>query len=56
VLAIADLKLRPALARDAGLQAGLQVYAGRVTHAGLAQDVQRPWTSYQQIADMLAEV
>jgi len=56
VLAIADLKLRTALARDPGLQAGLQVYAGRVTHAGLAQDVQRPWTSYQQIAEMLAEV
>jgi alanine dehydrogenase len=56
VVALADLKLRTALARDPGLQAGLQVYAGRVTHAGLAQDVQRPWAPYEQIADMLAEV
>ena len=28
-----------ALDADAGLQAGLQVHAGKITHAGLAQDL-----------------
>jgi len=56
VLELADLGLRAALARNEALRAGLQVYAGRVTHAGLAQDVQRPWTDYEQVAGMLTEV
>jgi alanine dehydrogenase len=56
VLELADLGLRTALARNSGLREGLQVYAGRVTHAGLAQDVQRPWTSYDQVAAMLTQV
>ena len=56
VLELADLGLRAALARNEALRAGLQVYAGRVTHAGLAQDVQRPWTDYEQVAAMLTEV
>jgi alanine dehydrogenase len=56
VLELADLGLRAALARDPALREGLQVYLGRVTHAGLAQDVQRPWTSYEQLAGMVSEV
>jgi alanine dehydrogenase len=56
VIALANAGLREALARDPGLQQGLQVYAGRVTHAGLAQDVQRPWTSYRDLAQLLTEV
>jgi alanine dehydrogenase len=56
VLELADLGLRTALSRDSGLREGLQVYAGRVTHAGLAQDAQRPWASYDQVAAMLTEV
>jgi alanine dehydrogenase len=38
VQALAAQGLR-ALDADAGLQAGLQVHAGRITHAGLAQDL-----------------
>jgi len=56
VIALADLGLRGAFARDEGLQQGLQVYAGRVTHAGLAQDVARPWTSYEDIVRLLTQV
>jgi alanine dehydrogenase len=56
VVTLADLGLRNAFARDTGLQQGLQVYAGRVTHAGLAQDVKRPWTSYSEIAQLLTEI
>lgn len=37
-LALAGLGLRGALEADPGLLAGLQVCAGQVTHAGLAQD------------------
>jgi len=50
VLKLADLGLSVALARDAGLRAGLQTYAGEVTHAGLAEDVKRPFAAYEQIA------
>jgi alanine dehydrogenase len=50
VLALADQGLDTALTRDAGLRAGLQVYAGQVTHRGLAEDVNRPWISYQDLA------
>jgi alanine dehydrogenase len=38
VQALADQGLA-ALAADAGLKSGLQVHAGRITHAGLAQDL-----------------
>jgi alanine dehydrogenase len=37
-----------ALAGDAGLRAGLQICAGNVTHAGLAQDVKRPYVPPEQ--------
>ena len=43
-LALANLGLQRALAEDAGLAMGLQVHAGRVTHAGLAEDVGRDYT------------
>lgn len=43
-LALAGLGLREAVARDAGLAAGLQVHGGRVTHAGLAADTGHPHT------------
>jgi alanine dehydrogenase len=38
-LKLAALGLREALHRDAGLREGLQIHAGRVTHAGLAQEL-----------------
>jgi alanine dehydrogenase len=43
-LKLANLGLRTALAEDAGLLGGLQVHAGKVTHAGLAEDTRRPFT------------
>ena len=43
-LRLASLGLRRALEEDAGLMAGLQVHAGRVTHPGLAEDTQRTFT------------
>lgn len=56
VIKLADLGLRDALARDAGLKAGLQVYAGQLTHAGLAEDVRRPYVSYEEIAARVRSV
>jgi alanine dehydrogenase len=50
ILELADSGLNDALARDAGLRAGLQVHSGQVTHQGLAEDVRRPFVSYDQIA------
>lgn len=41
---LANLGLRRALAEDVGLMEGLQVHAGKVTHAGLAEDAKRPFT------------
>jgi alanine dehydrogenase len=41
-LKLANLGLRPALEQDAGFMQGLQVHAGKVTHAGLAEDTRRP--------------
>ena len=43
-LPLAPNCIRRALEEDAGLMAGLQVHAGRVTHAGLAEDTQRTFT------------
>lgn len=40
-LKLAKLGLRRALEEDAGLMEGLQVHAGKVTHAGLAEDTRR---------------
>ena len=44
-LRLANLGLRRALAEDGGLMAGLQVHAGKLTHAGLADDTRRPCTN-----------
>ncbi|GAB4443979.1 MAG: alanine dehydrogenase [Rhodocyclaceae bacterium] len=41
VVALAGLGLPQALARDAGLREGLQVHAGRITHAALAAELAR---------------
>lgn len=43
-LRLASRGLRQALTEDAGFMRGLQAHAGRVTHAGLAEDVARPFT------------
>jgi alanine dehydrogenase len=43
-LTLAKLGLRRALMEDPGLMPGLQVHAGKVTHAGLAEDTKRPCT------------
>jgi len=52
VLKLADQGLSM-LARDAGLRAGLQVYAGELTHPGLAEDLKRPYVPYEQVAARL---
>lgn len=41
-LALANLGLREAVSHDANLGAGLQLHAGRVTHAALAADIGLP--------------
>jgi len=49
VLRLADQGVNAALTRDPGLRAGLQVHAGQLTHRGLAEDLRRPWTSFEAI-------
>ena len=49
VLRLADHGL-DALSENEGLANGLQVYAGQVTHRGLAEDVKRPYRAYAEIA------
>ncbi|MDD5296401.1 MAG: alanine dehydrogenase [Rhodocyclaceae bacterium] len=39
LLALANLGLKEALARDPHLAAGLQIHEGKITHSGLAQDI-----------------
>ena len=46
---LADLGWKTALTEDAGLRDGLQIGAGQVTHAGLAQDVGRPYVTFEQV-------
>jgi len=55
VLALADNGLN-ALSRDAGLANGLQVHAGEITHRGLAEDLNRPYRSYGEIATSLRRI
>ena len=43
-LQLANLGLRRAIEEDTGLMEGLQVHAGKVTHAGLAEDTGRAFT------------
>lgn len=45
LLMLANLGLKQALIKDAGLREGLQIHAGKVTHAGLAQDVGGAYTA-----------
>jgi alanine dehydrogenase len=44
-LALADKGVRRAMREDAGLMSGLNLYAGHVTHANLAEDLGRPLTT-----------
>ena len=53
VLELADLGFQAAMSRDASLRAGLQIFAGEVTHRGLAEDVKRPWKRYEDLASQL---
>ncbi|MBI4755283.1 MAG: alanine dehydrogenase [Betaproteobacteria bacterium] len=48
VSALAAFGLRGALERDSGLMQGLQVHAGHVTCAALAEDMGRPWIAPAQ--------
>jgi alanine dehydrogenase len=41
-LKLAGLGLTEALRQDAGLREGLEIHAGRVTHAGLARELGEP--------------
>jgi len=41
------------LSQNAGLANGLQVHAGEITHRGLAEDVNRPYRAYGEIAASL---
>ncbi|HTT38417.1 MAG TPA: alanine dehydrogenase [Burkholderiales bacterium] len=50
VLELADRGLDAALTRNPGLKAGLQVYAGQLTHRALAEDLHRPWSTYEEVA------
>jgi len=50
VLRLADAGASTALELDPGLRAGLQVYAGQLTHRGLAEDLRRPWAPYEAVA------
>jgi alanine dehydrogenase len=56
VLKLADRGWKATLAEDAGLRNGLQICAGHVTHAGLAQDVGRPYVPFEQAAVLLTTV
>ena len=55
-LKLADHGWRAALAQDAGLREGLQILAGQVTHAGLAQDVDRPYVPFERAMASLTPV
>jgi alanine dehydrogenase len=52
VLMLADHGLS-VLSQNAGLANGLQVHAGEITHRGLAEDVNRPYRAYGEIAASL---
>ncbi len=48
-LQLANLGLHRALEEDTGLMEGLQVHAGKVTHAGLAEDTGRAFTPARDV-------
>jgi alanine dehydrogenase len=45
LLRIANLGARAALRQDAGLAEGLNTWEGMLTHRGVAESQQRPWTA-----------
>jgi alanine dehydrogenase len=53
---LADRGWKAALAEDAGLRDGLQICAGQVTHAGLAQDVGKLYVPFEQAAALFTAV
>jgi len=54
-LELADKGWRAALTADAGLRTGLQILAGQVTHPGLAQDVKKPYVTFERAAAALVQ-
>lgn len=52
ILALANHGLRDALRADAGLANGVQLYAGHVTHAGIAADLRLALTPLDQLTDI----
>ncbi len=52
VLALANSGVREALRADAGLANGVQLYAGHVTHAGIASDLQLPFAPLGKFIDI----
>jgi alanine dehydrogenase len=55
VLKLANQGLSAALSEDAGLANGLQIIAGQVTHAGLAQDAGRQYVPWERALAAIAE-
>ncbi len=55
-LKLADRGWKTALTEDAGLRDGLQICAGQVTYAGLAQDVGRAYVPFEQAAALVTSV
>jgi alanine dehydrogenase len=49
VLALADHGVQAAIARDPGLRSGVNVAAGQVTHAAVAQGVGMPFTPVEEV-------
>src|SRR3954464_5680489 len=47
-LALADLGVRDAIAKDPGLRGGVNVVAGRVTHPAVAEGVGMPFTTVEE--------
>jgi len=45
LMRIANLGVREALKQDAGLAEGLNTWMGTLTHRGVAESQQRPWTA-----------
>jgi alanine dehydrogenase len=54
-LALADLGVRDAIARDPGLRGGVNVVAGHVTHPAVAEGVGMPFTTVEQALAPSAE-
>jgi alanine dehydrogenase len=49
VLALSDLGVKGAIERDPGLRGGVNVAAGKVTHAAVAQGVGMPFTPVEDV-------